>query len=208
MKPSAALSRTTATADFAIPVTLRLLDEMHSQVHAQIRRVNTGFFLIASPMPVKPERRVEVSFDSRRIECQVVYCHPEGADNFNLGVRMAHNNGDALRAEPRIPVDLEAKVNLPGADLPIAGRMVNISASGLGLLLDKEVPTEELAYVELEIGLAFGEIRHCSKTQNGYRVGIKLDEFLSRADEVLAARKRSQPVASPTGIAKFFRRKN
>jgi hypothetical protein len=207
MKPSTALSRTTATAEFAIPVTLRLLDEMRAQVHAHIRRVNTGFFLIAAPIPLKPERRLEIVFDSRRIECQVVYCHPEGAD-YNLGVRMAHSNSEALRAEPRIPVDLDAKVNIPGVELPIPGRVVNISASGLGLLLDREIPTQELAYVELEIGFAFGEIRHCSKTSSGYRVGLKLDEFLSRDDEVLAARKRSEPESSPTGIAKFFRRKN
>lgn len=158
-------------------------------------------------MALKPERRLEMSFDNRRIECQVVYCQPEGA-GYNLGVRIAHNNSEALRAEPRIPVDLEAKVNIPGGETAIAGRVVNISASGLGFVLEKEVPTEEMAYVELEIGLAFGEIRHCSKTSNGYRVGLKLDEFLSRDDEVLAARKRSQPAASPTGIAKFFRRKN
>jgi hypothetical protein len=208
MKPSTALSRTTVTAEFAIPVTLHLLDEMHAQVHAHIRRVNTGFFLIAAPISLKPERRVEVSFDGRRIECQVVYCHPDGADNFNLGIRMAHGNSEGLRAEPRIPVDLEAKVNIPGIVLPIPGRVVNISASGLGLLLDKEVPTDELAYVELEIGFAFGEIRHCSKISSGYRVGLKLDEFLSRDDEVLAARKRSEAGTSSSGIARFFRRKN
>jgi len=207
MKPSTALSRTTATADFAIPVTLRLLDEKHSQVQAHIRRVNTGFFLIATPIPLKAERRLEMLFDNRRIDCQVVYCQPEGA-GYNLGVRMAHNNSEALRAEPRIPVDLEAKVNIPGIELPIAGRVVNISASGLGLLLDREIPTDELAYVELEIGFAFGEIRHCSKTPSGYKVGLKLDEFLSREDDVLAARKRSDPVPTRTGIAKFFRRKN
>ncbi|HTU43703.1 MAG TPA: PilZ domain-containing protein [Bryobacteraceae bacterium] len=207
MKPSTVLSRTTATADFAIPVTLRLLDEKQSQVQAHIRRVNTGFFLIATPIALKAERRLEMLFDNRRIECQVVYCQPEGA-GYNLGVRMAHNSSEALRAEPRIPVDLEAKVNIPGIELPIAGRVVNISASGLGLLLDREIPTDELAYVELEIGFAFGEIRHCSKTPSGYKVGLKLDEFLSREDDVLAARKRSDPVPTRTGIAKFFRRKN
>lgn len=208
MKPSTALARTGTAAEFAIPVTLRLLDEMHEHVRGHIRRVNTGFFLIAAPMLLKPERRVEINFEGRRIECQVVYCHPESAGIFHLGVRMAHANGDALRAEPRIPVDLDAKLTIAGIELPIAGRVVNISASGLGLLLDQEVPGGELAYIELAIGFAFGEIRHCSKTAAGYRVGMKLDEFISREDEVLAARKRADPVAAATGFARFFRRTN
>jgi PilZ domain len=206
MKQGAVIPKTAPAAEFAIPITLRPLDEMQEQVHAHIRRVNTGFFLIAAPACFKPERRLEMVFEGRRIECQVVYCHAEGAETFNLGVRMSHNS-DALRAEPRIPVELEAKLNVPGA-APISGRVVNISASGLGLLIDKEVPTDELAYAELEIGFAFGEIRHCSKTPAGYRVGLKLDEFISRDDEVLAARKRSAPATGPTGLAKLFRRKN
>jgi hypothetical protein len=208
MKQSSVLSKSATAAEFAIPITLRLLDEMHAQVDAHIRRVNTGFFLIGAPVHLKPERRVEIQFGGRRIECMVVYCHPEGANTYNLGIRMAQSAGDALRAEPRIPVDLQAKVNIAGVEAPVPGRVVNISASGLGLLLDKEIPTDQLAYVELEIGFAFGEIRHCSKTASGYRVGLKLDEFISREDEVLAARKRSDPSVPSTGIAKFFRRKN
>lgn len=207
MKQSTALSKASTPAEFAIPVTLRLIDEMREHVHSHIRRVNTGFFLIAAPMPLKPERRLEIVFDGRRIECQVVYCQPESTNQYHIGVRMAHGNTEGLRAEPRIPVDLEAKLNIPGVELPFQGRVVNISASGLGLLLDKEVPMGELAYVELEIGFAFGEIRHCSKTANGFRVGLKLDEFISKDDEVLGARKRSAPAASRTGLAKFFGRK-
>lgn len=203
-----ALLKQNASAEFAIPVTLRLLDEMYEQVPAFIRRVNTGFFLVAAPMPLKPERRLEIKFDGRGIECQVVYCQSESANNYLIGVRMAQNGTEALRAEPRIPVELEAKLNLPGVEASIAGRVVNISASGLGLFFEKEVPTNEIAYVELQIGFAFGEIRHCTKTAAGYRVGLKLDEFISRENEILAARNRSTPPENSTGFGRFFRRKN
>lgn len=207
MKQSSVLSKPSPAAEFAIPVTLRLADEMHEHLRAHVRRVNTGFFLVAAPVPLKPERRLDIVFESRRIECQVVYCQPDGAGSFSLGIRMTQKDGDALRAEPRIPVDLQAKVNLPGAEVPLNGRVVNISASGLGLLLDREVPTDELAYVELDIGYAFGEIRHCSKIPSGYRVGLKLDEFISREDEILASRKRTPANAGASGFAKLFRRK-
>lgn len=200
-------AKTAPAAEFSIPVSLRLVEEMQEQVRAHIRRVNTGFFLIASPVLIKPERRVEVLFETRRIECQVVYCHPGNAGSHLLGVRMS-NHGEALRAEPRIPVDLEAKLNVAGVEGSIPGRVVNISASGIGLLLDREVPSDESAYAELEIGFAFGEIRHCSRSANGYRVGLKLEEFIAREDEVLAARKRSADEPTPMSFAKLFRRKN
>jgi PilZ domain len=208
MKQSTALSKTTAAADFAIPVELRLVDEMREHVRGHIRRVNTGFFLIASPVALKPERRLEVTFSGRRIECQVVYCQQEGPNTYALGIRMAQGGGETLRAEPRIPVDLEAKLSMPGGDAPIPGRVVNISASGLGLVMTKEVPTGELAYAELEVGCAFGEIRHCSKTANGYRVGLKLDEFIPKDDEVLGARRRMETTPAPSGFARFFGRKS
>jgi hypothetical protein len=207
MKTASMIAKTAPAAEFSIPVSLRLVDEMQEQVRAYIRRVNTGFFLIASPVLIKPERRVEVLFEARRIECQVVYCHPGNTGAYLLGIRMT-THGEALRAEPRIPVDLAAKLNIAGVESSISGRAVNISSSGIGLLLDREVPTNESAYAELEIGFAFGEIRHCSKTSGGYRVGLKLEEFIARDDEVLSARKRSADAPNPMSFANLFRRKN
>jgi hypothetical protein len=207
MQTASMIAKPPLAAEFTIPVYVREMDNMQEPERAYIRRVNTGFFLIAAPIAIKPERRVEVVFEGRPIECQVVYCHSGSADNYHLGVRMVLSNGEALRAEPRIPVDLEAKLHLPGTDPAVPGRVVNISASGLGLVLDKEVHANQPAYAEMEIGFAFGEIRHCSKVRSGYRVGMKLEEFIAREDEVLAARKRSAAAVSPAGFAKLFRRK-
>jgi PilZ domain len=206
VKQALAPSKATAAPEFAIPVTLRQLDEMRDQVKAHVRRVNTGFLLVAAPVAFKTERRVEVMFLDRRIETQVVYCLPQEAGNFHLGLRMTHGNDEALRAEPRIPVELAAKLHLAGEDLPVTGRVVNISASGFGLDVECEVPSGELAYVELEIGFAFGEIRHCSKIGDRFRVGMKLDEFIARENEVLAARHRENRDPSQTGLARLFRK--
>ena len=38
----------------------------------------------------------------------------------------------------------------------------------------------ELACVELEHGVAFGEIRHCHKADGAYRAGIFVEEFICR----------------------------
>lgn len=206
MKHALAASKASASGEFAIPVRLRLLDEVRDPLRGHIRRVNTGFLLVAAPLALKPERRVEVTFLDQRIETQVVYCLPQNIGIYHLGLRMTHGSHEALRAEPRIPVDLEAKLHVPGDESPITGRVVNISASGFGLEVEYEVPTGELAYVELEIGCAFGEIRHCSKMGDRFRVGLKLDEFISRENEILAARHRENPVTHQTVLGRLFRR--
>jgi PilZ domain len=207
MKTASVTPKIAPAGEFSIPVSLRLVDEMQQETPAYIRRVNAGFFLIAAPVAVKPERRVEVLFDTRRIDCQVVYCHAGSGGQYHLGVRMT-TYGEALRAEPRIPVDLVAKLHIAGMEDAVSGRAVDISASGLGLLLERAVPADEPAYAELEIGFAFGEIRYCTKTTGGYRVGMKLEEFLARQDEVLAARKRSDRQANSLSFTNLFRRKN
>jgi hypothetical protein len=208
VKQALAPSKAPAAPEFAIPVSLRLLDEVRGPVNGLVRRVNTGFLLVAAPIALKPEKRVEVTFFDRRMEAQVVYCLPQDGGNCHLGLRVTYGSNEALRAEPRIPVDLPAKLHLPGEEEPLGARVVNISASGFGLEVDGQVPAGELAYVECEVGFAFGEIRHCSKMGDRYRVGLKLDEFISRENEVLAARRRENPLANASGLARFFRKAN
>jgi hypothetical protein len=208
VKQALAPSKAPAAPEFAIPVSVRVIDELRGPVNALVRRVNTGFLLVAAPIALKPEKRVEVTFLDQRMETQVVYCLPQQSGNFHLGLRITHGSHEALRAEPRIPVDLPAKLHLPGEEQPVGARVVNISASGFGLEVDGQVPAGELAYVECEVGFAFGEIRHCSKIGDRYRVGLKLDEFISRENEVLAARRRENPGASASGLARFFRKAN
>jgi hypothetical protein len=204
VKQASALKKAATPAEFALPITLRPLDQVHERIRAHIRRVNTGFFLIASPVAFRPEQRVEVTFEERRIETQVMYCHAQPEGGFQAGLSMTQDGSRPLRTEPRIPMDMPAELTLPGMDTPSAARLVNISASGLGLNVDQHIPPGEMAFVKLENGFAFGEIRHCSKVPTGYRVGMKLDEFIELPDQRPAAGRRSTQREKPTGWARFF----
>jgi hypothetical protein len=55
-----------------------------------------------------------------------------------------------------------------------------MSSSGMGVKLAAFVKPGDPAYVELELGVAFGEIRHCEKMDDGYRAGLFIEEFIAR----------------------------
>jgi hypothetical protein len=93
---------------------------------------------------------------------------------------MLEGTDGALRAERRIRLDSVAQLSSPTLPAPVKVRVVDMSSSGLGVKLQNPLKVGELAYVELEHGVAFGEIRHCEKMDGGYRAGLFIEEFISR----------------------------
>jgi hypothetical protein len=169
-----------ATADFSIPVQLQLRDGVREQLRAQIARVNTGFLLLRSPMALEAGREVEVFYLQRHIACQTVYCHPQADGSYRVGVRMLEGTNGALRVERRIKLDAAGVLNTAALPSPTPVRIIDMSSSGLGVRLPSSIVVGDPAYVELEHGVAFGEIRHCEKMEEGYRAGLFIEEFISR----------------------------
>jgi PilZ domain len=96
-----------------------------------------------------------------------------------------------LRTEPRIPTDVPVELTIARAAVPIAAKLVNISATGMGLSLNQHVLPGEIVCVKLDIGSFFGEIRHCTKVGSAYRAGLKLNEFIPSKHEAYGANNRS-----------------
>lgn len=96
-----------------------------------------------------------------------------------------------LRTEPRIPTDVPVELTTARRSGAIVAKLVNISASGMGLNLDQLVVPGEIACVKLDIGSFFGEIKHCTKIGGAYRAGLKLNEFIPSKNEAHGADNRS-----------------
>lgn len=171
---------TTATAEFAIPVKLQLRDGLRERVDAQIARVNTGFLLLRSPVALEAGRNLEVFYLQRQIACETVYCHPHSGGSYKVGARMLEGTDGTLRIERRIRLDTGATLTTPGLQGSTAVRVIDMSSSGLGVKLEAPITVGDLAFVEMEHGVAFGEIRHCGKIEGAYRAGIFVEEFISR----------------------------
>jgi hypothetical protein len=169
-----------AAVEFAIPVQLQLRDGVRERVGAHIARVNTGFLLFRSTVALDSSRRLELNYLDRPIPCETVYCHRQPDGTYRIGARMLEGTNGVLRIERRIKIDAGAVLNTPALPGPTQVRVIDMSSSGLGVRLQAPISVGDLAYVELEHGVAFGEIRHCEKIDGGHRAGLFIEEFIAR----------------------------
>ncbi len=164
-----------------IPVELQLLDGERERVGATIRRVNSGFFQLRSPNNLQEERKLELLYEGRKIQAEVVYSRKRDSGFHYIGIRTLMGNHGTVRKELRLPVDMRATIQIPGQSKPIRARVIDISPSGLGMNLPCEIPPGTMAALDLGHGIAFGEIRHCKVlSKYRYRAGFWLEEFIRR----------------------------
>ena len=147
-------------------------------------------------------------YEGYSTEVEVVYCVRPELGPHHLGLKIISHTGGAIRLELRLPVDIRAIVNVPGTVAPIRGRVVDMSPSGLGLLLSRPVTVGEYASVDLGNGIAFGEIRYCrAQSKRTYRAGFWIEEFMPRNGKELAMRrKREAHSVTPPLIVAFAKK--
>lgn len=179
-------------ASFNIPVELDLREGHGQTVSAHLVQVNTGFFQLSSPVFLQSNTIIDIIFDRQRLEVEVVFCKADDRNGYAVGARLMPGVNGEIRREPRIPIEINAR--LTTADLPgsIPAKLVDISRSGLGLRVPRDIPPGVGVIVELQSGIAFGEVRHSSKKgKDSWRVGLSLDEFISRREKSLASENES-----------------
>ncbi|HEY7302893.1 MAG TPA: PilZ domain-containing protein [Bryobacteraceae bacterium] len=166
---------------FDIPVKLLLLDGEREELEARIRRVNTGFFQIHSYAPIRCERKLLVLYQGRSIEAQAVYCQHQDSGGYHIGLELEGGTSGTIRQELRLPVDVRGSMAVPGSTNAIRVRLVDMSQSGIGLVVAKAIPAGTFVALALEHGTAFGEIRSCEPhLKRTFRVGFWLEEFIPR----------------------------
>jgi hypothetical protein len=185
MTPSSPMHRTKVGATFNIPVALDLREGNGETIAAHLIQVNIGFFQLSSPVYLQSNTLIDIIFDRQRLEVEVVFCKADDRDGYAVGARLLAGINGETRREPRIPIEISAR--LTTSDLPgsIPARVVDISRSGLGLKVPRNIPAGVGVIVELQSGIAFGEVRHCSKKgKESWQIGLSLDEFISHRDRV------------------------
>lgn len=183
MNPSSYMHRTKPGATFNIPVDLDLREGNGELISAHLLQVNTGFFQLSSPVFLQSNTIIDIIFDRQPLEVEVVFCKADDRNGYTVGARlMAGINGE-IRREPRIPVEINGRLTTTDFPGSIPAKIIDISRSGLGLKVSRNIPTGVGVIVELQTGIAFGEVRHCSKKgKDVWRVGLSLDEFISHRD--------------------------
>jgi hypothetical protein len=90
------------------------------------------------------------------------------------------------RREPRFDGDQTVAVtNLEQPGLPFLGRLVNFSANGTRMALDREVQPGTMVKVEWGSTILLGEIIYCSPQGEEFAVGLELEDVLYEREEML-----------------------
>lgn len=190
MTSSSIIHRTKPGASFNIPVELDLREGKGQTVSAYLIQVNTGFFQLSSPVFLQSNTLIDILFDRQRLEVEVVFCKTDDRSGYAVGARLLAGVNGEIRREPRIPIEINARVTTSDLPASIPAKVIDISRSGLGLRVPRNIPVGVGVIVELQSGIAFGEIRHCNKQgKDSWRVGLSLDEFISHRD-----REKKSPV--------------
>lgn len=85
------------------------------------------------------------------------------------------------RSEPRYPTNEPAEILLKAdATVPseaVYGTVVDVSRSGLCLMLPKRIARGEQIQVKLQQNIILGEVRYCRALPGGYQVGLRIEEL-------------------------------
>ena len=173
-------------------------------IRGKLQGVSMGLFQLSSPVCLVSGQDLELLSEARVIQSRVVDCRKSAAGPYNLQMKLSFDA--CRRAEPRIPADLLARMQVSGDPAAISARVVDLSHTGLGLRTQKAVAAGSLVSVDLGYAVAAGEVRHCAQHMDTYRVGVQIHRFTSThgaLSPVFAA--SSVGNVSPVALESFVR---
>lgn len=120
------------------------------------------------------------------LESGSLHAGQSASTHLGFAIRRAKLGGKDARSEPRFSVREEPAalwvLNQHQTRLR-AARLLDISHSGLGILLEEEIPTGSWIRVEFGDVAVFGEVRYCRPQAGGeYRLGALTDWVIAKAD--------------------------
>ena len=170
-----------------VPVRIAMAEDPGYTISGKIWSASERFLRIMVRRPIAIGQHIQLSIDQCIVKGEVVFCQlcPEG---HNVGVQLLDR--DSVRREPRFPLDVPAVLTVVGSggptDEPV--QLADVSASGVGLFSGRPVQVGACVEISLELGIIFGEVRHCRAESDGrFRVGISLYHMLAREGDSSAA---------------------
>ena len=169
-------------AGFDIPVELHLLDKSKRVVAARLRQASHAWFELSCAERVEQGQRVALAHEGRRVEVEVSFAAQQQATAlYTLAVKVIENDPVEGRSELRLPIDLPATLRVSGDSAQLSVQVVDMSTSGMGIESRVMLPVGAKVCINLEQGLAFGEIRFCREKGEGvYLAGFRIEEYIGR----------------------------
>jgi hypothetical protein len=164
-------------------IRIETLSHLSGEVRGIIVNISQGAIHVRVSHFVSSDSvRVWFSEDCHR-DGKLIFCHAE-ENTYRVGVHFPPDAEHHKRSELRIPL-----LEQPAIVSELEGRTqakydaqaVDISRSGLGLLVDARLAVNTWVKVELTFAIAFGEVMYSkAEAHGGYRVGLRMETLLMR----------------------------
>jgi hypothetical protein len=161
---------------------LRLMGVLHDLI--------PGELLITLDHPLSEGLAVTIELQSAQLQGEVVYCAAKG-DRYEANIQIADCDSTGLRHAPRFTVDLPARIFPADETESVDGRLVDISAMGIGLEVPLPLRAGEVVAVETDANVTFGVVRYSRQLPEGtFRVGAETYHVMPKERKKPPARKR------------------
>lgn len=130
--------------------------------------IDAGTVFVRSDRQIRESTPVVVSFDHIRLSGVVAACQPDGEEwLISIGLGACRR-----RLEARVPVGERSVIGIVEREgtRVVHGTVIDQSASGLGILVDRPLATGARVCVETESSMVFGEVRYCRPGADGHFV--------------------------------------
>jgi hypothetical protein len=127
---------------------------------------------------------VSVQLNTCSFTGDILFCEPRGS-RYEVHVSFDDVDTTGLRRSPRFPVNIPARVFSNTGDVPLEGKIVDVSGEGLGIELAVALPLQSNIAVQSEENTALGVVRYCRELSSGiFRAGVQLQHILKKDPEL------------------------
>lgn len=146
-----------------------------SSLPCLIWSVGPGYVTVITPTSLTVGAQVHLP---GRFSGKVTRCTASEA-GFRSTIRVSSEGGVGSRSDPRFAVERLGLLSLVGSSALVREEIeiVDFSATGMGIRVLPALKPGSNVMIELETGVIFGEVRHCTPLLTGWhRVGISLEK--------------------------------
>lgn len=164
-------------------VRLEMLGRLNREISGSIANISLGAIHVMVEEYLKTGP-VRVWFsDGCHSDGQIIFCRVQN-NAYRVCIHFPPNPQQYQRSEQRVALSNEPAFLVTLEDpsrKKYEAQAVDISRSGLGLLMEQRVTPQTWVKVELVFAILFGEVRYCKLTEDGrFRVGLRIETLFER----------------------------
>ncbi len=151
---------------------------------ALVQDFTPGEVVLQMDDEIQAGTRVTIQLNTTSFSGDILFCAPSGS-HYEAHVSFDDVDASGLRRTPRFPVNIPARVFSGASDLPLQGKIVDVSGEGLGIDLATPLPKQSHVAVQSEESTALGVVRHCREISSGlFRAGVLFQHIVKKEPEL------------------------